>query len=350
MNLLDTYAADVVTGRLPAGKYHKLACVRYQRDRAREGTPDFPYRFDIERAERYFRFAEKLKHYKGEWAGQFITLQPWQKFCDGSIVGWVHVDTGLRRFRNSLEEVPRKNGKTLRAGVRLDYLTFFDGEPGAEGYSIATKRDQAKLAFTDAKKLVQASGLKGRIKVLVANMHREESASKLEPLGADHDSTDGLNPHVVCVDELHAMKDRGLLDVMETATGARRQPLIFAITTFGDDPVSVWGDQHDYACKILDGVLVDETFFVFIAHADDTDDWTSPETARKANPNYGISVNPGRLGLEGAESRRDSRGGGDLQAETSEPAGERLESVPVGRWVAQRAEPDVDARRVAGRT
>jgi phage terminase large subunit-like protein len=86
---------------------------------------------------------------------------PWQKFCDGSIVGWVHVDTGLRRFRNSLEEVPRKNGKTLRAGVRLDYLTFFDGEPGAEGYSIATKRDQAKLAFTDAKKLVQASGLKG---------------------------------------------------------------------------------------------------------------------------------------------------------------------------------------------
>jgi phage terminase large subunit-like protein len=91
---------------------------------------------------------------------------------------------------------------------------------------------------------------------------------------------------------LHAMKDRGLLDVMETATGARRQPLIFAITTFGDDVVSVWGDQHDYACKVLDGALVDESFFVFIAHADPEDDWTSPETARKANPNYGISVSP----------------------------------------------------------
>lgn len=291
MSIVDTYARSVVSGAVPAGKYHKLACARHEADRYRENTPGFPWRFDEALAERYFRFSEKLKHYKGEWAGQFIKLEPWQKFCDGSLVGWVHIETGLRRFRYSLEEVPRKNGKTLRAGIRLDYLTFFDGEMGAEGYSIATKRDQAKLAFTDAKKLVESSGLKTRVKVLVSNMHREDTASKLEPLGADHDSTDGLNPHVVCVDELHAMKDRGLLDVMETATGARRQPLIFAITTFGNDPVSVWGDQHDYGCKVLDGVLVDESFFVFIAHADIDDDWMSPETARKANPNYGISVN-----------------------------------------------------------
>lgn len=291
MNPVDAYARSVVSGVVPAGKYHKLACARHEADRGRENTPAFPYRFDEAVADRYFRFAEKLKHYKGEWAGQFIKLELWQKFCDGSLVGWVHAVTGLRRFRYSLEEVPRKNGKTLRAGIRLNYLTFFDGEPGAEGYSIATKRDQAKLAFTDAKKLVESSGLKMRVKVLVANMHRDDTASKLEPLGADHDSTDGLNPHVVCVDELHAMKDRGLLDVMETATGARRQPLIFAITTFGDDPVSVWGDQHDYGCKVLDGVLVDESFFVFVAHADIEDDWTSPEAARKANPNYGISVN-----------------------------------------------------------
>lgn len=303
MNVVDTYAADIVSGRIPAGKYHRLSCARHLRDRARENTPGFPYRFDFDRADRYFRFAGKLKHYKGQWAGQFLTLEPWQKFCDGSLIGWVHVETGLRRFRYSLEEVPRKNGKTLRAGVRLDYLTFFDGEAGAEGYSIATKRDQAKLAFTDAKRLVEQSGLKGRIRVQVASMRREETASKLEPLGADHDSTDGLNPSVVCVDELHAMKDRGLLDVMETATGARTQPLIFAITTFGNDPVSVWGDQHDYACKVLDGVLVDEGFFAFIAHADPDDDWTLPETARKANPNYGISVNPEDLAAKVAKAK-----------------------------------------------
>jgi len=130
------------------------------------------------------------------------------------------------------------------------------------------------------------------IKVLVANMHRDDTSSKLEPLGADHDSTDGLNPNVVVVDEMHAMKDRGMLDVMETATGARRQPVIYEITTFGDDPVSPWGDQNDYSQKILDGVLVDDSFFVFTTHADPEDDWMSPETARKANPNYGISVNP----------------------------------------------------------
>lgn len=295
MNVVDTYAQSVVSGAVPAGKYHKLACARHLRDRAREGTPGFPYRFDLAKAERFFRFAEKLKHYKGQWAGQFIRLEPWQKFCDGSLVGWVHVETGLRRFRYALEEVPRKNGKTLRAGVRLDYFTFFDGEAGAEGYSIATKRDQAKLAFTDAKRLVESSGLKDRIQARVSSLHQRATAAKLEPLGADHDSTDGLNPHVVCVDELHAMKDRGLLDVMETATGARSQPLIFTITTFGSDPVSVWGDQHDYACKVLDGVLVDESFFVFVAHADPEDDWTSPETARKANPNYGISVSPDDL-------------------------------------------------------
>jgi phage terminase large subunit-like protein len=292
MNPVDLYAQSIVSGSLPAGKYHKLACARHLRDRARENTPEFPYRFDLAKALLFFRFAEKLKHYKGEWAGQPIHLEPWEQFITGSVIGWVHRDTGLRRFRTAFNQIPRKNGKTLIAAIVLLYLAFFDGEPGAEAYSVATKRDQAKIVFNDAKRLVQSSGLKKRIKVMVANLHREDTASKLEPLGADHDSTDGLNPNVVAVDEMHAMKDRGMLDVMETATGARRQPMIYEITTFGDDPVSPWGDQHDYACKILDGTLTDETFYTFSAHADPDDDWMSPETARKANPNYGISVNP----------------------------------------------------------
>ena len=295
MHPVDAYAAAVLSGTIPAGKYHRLACLRHQRDRAREGTPAFPYRFDADRADRFFRFAQKLKHYKGEWAGQPILLQPYQFFRLGSLFAWVHVDTGLRRFRTSYNEIPRKNGKSLEAALVALYVTFFDGEPGAEGYCIATKRDQAKIVFGDAKKLVESSGLKSRIKVLTANIHRADTASKLEPLGADHDSTDGLNPNFIGADELHAMKDRGLMDVMETATGARRQPVHFQITTAGDDPVSVCGDQHDYACKILDGVLEDETFFAFIAHADLGDDWTADATWRKANPNYGISVKPDDL-------------------------------------------------------
>ena len=302
LNVIDDYARRVVDGEIPAGKYHRLACVRHQRDRAREGTVEFPYRFDLAKAERFFRFAENLKHYKGKWAGEKIVLQPYQKFRLGSLFAWVHVLNGRRRFRTAYNEIPRKNGKSLEAAIVALYGTFYDGEPGAEGYTVATKRDQAKIVHGDCKQLVKSSGLKTRIKVLVANLHREDTSSKLEPLGADHDSTDGLNPQIVIIDEAHAMKDRGLIDVMETAVGAREQPLIFWITTAGNDPVSPCGDQHDYACKILDGVLVDETVFAFIASADPEDDWTLPETAAKANPNYGVSVSPEDLAAKVAKA------------------------------------------------
>ncbi len=295
MNPIDTYARAVVAGRVPAGKYHRLTCARHLRDRQRPISAAFPYRFDLARAERFFRFAERLRHYKGEWAGRFIVLEPHQKFRLGSIFAWVHVDTGLRRFRTSYNEIPRKNGKSLEAAIVALYVTFFDGEAGAEGYCIATKRDQAKIVFNDCKKLVESSGLRTRIAVLKANLSRDETSSKLEPLGADHDSTDGLSPNLIVNDEMHAQKNREMLDVMETATGARQQPLNFQITTAGSDPVSPCGDQHDYACKILDGVIEDDTFFAFIAHADLDDDWLAEATWRKANPNYGVSVKPDDL-------------------------------------------------------
>lgn len=277
---------------MPAGTYHRLACVRHQRDRAHEGTAAFPYRFDLARATRFFRFAERLKHYKGEWAGQPIQLQPHQRFRLGSVLGWVHVGTGLRRFRTAYNEIPRKNGKSLEAALVALYVTFFDFEGGAEGYCVATKREQAKIVFNDCKKLVLSSGLRSRITVLNANLSREESASKLEPLGADRDSTDGLNPSLIINDEFHAQKNRGLIDVMETATGARSQPLNFQITTAGSDPATPCGAQHDYACKILDRVFVDDTFFAFIAHAELDDPPFVEATWRKANPNYGVSVKP----------------------------------------------------------
>lgn len=292
-----------MAGDVPAGKYHKLSCARHLRDMARQGTAEFPYRFDLAKAERFFRFSEKLKHYKGKWGGQKLVLQPYQCFRWGSFFGWVHVTTGLRRFRNAYNELPRKNGKSLEQAAVGLYVTFYDGEPGGEGYCAAMKRDQAGIVFGDCKKLVLSSGLKSRIKVQVANMHREDTSSKLEPLGADHDSTDGLNPNFVSLDELHGYKTRGMIDVLETATGARQQPVISKITTAGDDPVSPGGDEHDYACKVLDGVLQDETYFAFIAHADEGDDWTLPETAEKANPNYGVSVNPEDLAAKVAKAQ-----------------------------------------------
>jgi phage terminase large subunit-like protein len=303
VNSIDRYAAAVVAGKVPAGMYHRLACVRHQRDRAREGTRAFPYRFELGRAERFIRFASKLRHYKGQWAGQPIVLRPHQEFRLGSLFAWVHRDTGLRRFRTAYHELPRKNGKTLESAVVALYVAFFDHENGAEGYCIATKREQAKIVFNDCARLTKSSGLRARIAILKANLHRDDTASKLEPLGADRDSTDGLNPQVVIIDEAHAMKHRGLIDVMETATGARQQPLINWITTAGTDPFSPCGYQHDYACKVLDGVIADETLFAFIAHADVDDDPWEEATWKKANPNYGISVLPADLRALASKAR-----------------------------------------------
>ena len=234
----------MLRGDVPAGRYHRAACARHVRDRQREGSPDFPYVLDLEEVDRFVRFASRLKHYKGEWAGSFIALEPHQIFRLGSIVGWIDASSGLRRFRNAYTEIPRKNGKSLEAAVMSLYITFFDGEAGAEGYCAATKRDQASIVFNDAKRLVRASNLKQRIQVLVRNLSRDDLAQKLQPLGADEDSMDGLNAQLVILDELHAMKTRGTIDVLEGSTGARRQPLIFKITTAGNDPQSPCGHEH----------------------------------------------------------------------------------------------------------
>ena len=295
MNPVDAYARRVVAGRVPSGKYHRLACKRHLEDRKREGTRGFPYRFEANRASLIVEFFAELKHYKGEWAGQQIILEPWQAFTLGSVFGWIHPATGFRRFRKSYNEIPRKNGKSLMAAGVILYAAFFDHEPGAECYCAAMKRDQARIVWGDAKKLVQMSGLKSRIQVNVGNLRREDTASKLEPLSADHDSMDGLNVHACVLDEYHAQKDRGIVDVIETAMGSRRQPLLFAITTAGSDALSPCGEEHDYACKVLDRVVTDETFFAFMTNADEDDDPFAVTTWKKANPNYDVSVKPDDL-------------------------------------------------------
>lgn len=299
-NDVDAYALDVLGGTIPAGRYHRLACERHLRDRARERSPDFPFEFRYAEADRLFRFAGRLRHYKGkQFAGKPITLAPVQRFRLGSVFGWINVETELPRFTTAYNELPRKSGKTLEAAIVALYKTFFGGEPGAEGYCIATKRAQAKLVFDAARKLVMSSGLRDRIAVLAYNLSREAIDAKLEPLGADADSTDGLNPYVIITDEYHAHKTNDLVDVMESGTGSRLTFLHYIITTAGDDPVSPCGDMHRYVTQILDGALPEDdatvSTFAFIAHADPGDDWQLESTWIKANPMYGISVNPADL-------------------------------------------------------
>ena len=169
----------------------------------------------------------------------------------GCLFGWQRSD-GLRRFRTAYCAVPRKNGKsTLSAGIGL-YLLVADGEQGAEVYSAATTRDQARIVFDEAKRMVGSSpALKRRVGILINNLHVAASAARFMPLSSDASSMDGLNVHGAIIDELHAHRTRHVVDVLETATGARRQPLLFEITTAGYDRHSICFEHHDYSIKVL---------------------------------------------------------------------------------------------------
>lgn len=300
------YAIAITRGRIVAGEYVRLACERHLRDLRRSRTSAFPFRFDARLAATNVKFFALLRHTKGEWAGRPVELEPWEQFIIGSDFGWLHKKTGLRRFRTSYTEVAKKNGKsTLAAGASLK-LAFFDGEAGAEVYCAATKKDQAKIVWGEARAMVLANpNLKKRISVLATNLSVEKTRSKLEPLGRDSDTLDGINPNGYILDELHRHKDRRVVDVLETATAARRQPLGFMITTAGSDRASVCWEFHDYATKILRGLVVDETFFAYIAALDKGDRWDDPKAWPKANPNYGISVKPDDLKRKAEKAREN---------------------------------------------
>ncbi|AZF90289.1 MAG: terminase large subunit [Phage 5P_3] len=287
------YMDGVLGGSIPACKLIRLAVERHIADL--EHGHERGLRFDRQRAEHVLRFFGFLRHSKGEWAGQPFTLEPWQQFLLWVLFGWLRAD-GTRRFRTAYIEVPRKNGKTtLVAGIGL-YLMEADGEPGAEVYSAATKRDQALLAHSEATRMVKASpALSKRIRAYKNNLNNPITASKYEPLGADADTMDGLNVHGGLIDELHAHKTRAVVDVLDTATGARRQPLIVEITTAGYDRTSICWEHHEYTRQVLEGLVQDDRWFGFIATLDEGDDWKDEVVWAKANPNFGVSVKPDDL-------------------------------------------------------
>lgn len=283
----EQYVEDVLAGRIVACEWVTKACARHAAD-VEEGELRGLW-FDAEAAKLAIAFFGLLKHSKGEWAGQIIHLEPWQQFVIWSLFGWKR-DDGTRRFRTCYLEVGRKNGKsTLAAGVGL-FLMVADGEPGAEVYSAATKRDQARITHAEATRMVKASPqLRRRLTVFKDNIHIRDTASKYEPLGRDTDSMDGLNVHGAIVDEVHAHKTRELWDLLETATGARRNPLMLAITTAGFDRQSLCWTQHEYTRKVLDGIVDDDSWFGIIFTLDEDDDWQDEANWIKANPNLDVS-------------------------------------------------------------
>jgi phage terminase large subunit-like protein len=291
------YAGDVVSGKILACQWTIKACQRQINDLENAKSKSYPYKYDKENASRICRFIELLPHIKGKWAknNARIELQPWQIFILTTVFGWVRKDTGLRRFKTVLIEMPRKNGKSsLSSGVGI-YCCCADEEAGAEVYSAATTRDQAKIVWQDAWSMVEKSpGLKKAfgVSTTARAISQISTASRFQALSAEGNSLDGLNIHCAIVDELHAHRTRKVFDVLETATGARTQPLLWLITTAGFDRSGICYEQRTYLTKILDGVVKDETYFGVIYTIDDEDDWSNPAIWQKANPNYSVSVFP----------------------------------------------------------
>ncbi|MEO1035218.1 MAG: terminase TerL endonuclease subunit [Pseudomonadota bacterium] len=284
------YAERVIAGTIPACEHVKNACSRFLNDLERD---DFAYVYDADRAERCCRFLEKLPHVKGRWAAkkEALCLGDWQVFATCNLIGWVSRATGLRRFRKSYIEVPRKNGKSLwAAGIGL-YLLLADNEFGAEVYSGATTEKQAWEVFRPAKQICDrfddirdAFGVEVNAKSLFA----AETGSRFEPIVGN--PGDGASPSCAIVDEFHEHKTSDLVDTMETGMGAREQPLLFIITTAGSDFGGPCYETRSDCIKVLNGTFEDDTVFSLIYTIDEDDDWDTVEALIKANPNYDVSV------------------------------------------------------------
>lgn len=252
------------------------------------------YVFDADRARRVIAFFyDCLTFIEGERAGQPFDLEPWQAAIVGNLFGWVDTKTGRRRYRESMILVARKNGKSpLCAGIAL-YLLLCDGEPGAQVYSAAPDRETASIIFRHASQMLQRSdALRDSADVLKSYrsiVSRLDEASVFKALPADADTKHGLSVHGCLIDELHAHPTRHLVDVLQTATGARREPLIVHITTSDYERESICNEKYDYASKVRDGVIDDLRFLPVLYETPKDADWTDPATWRYANPNLGIS-------------------------------------------------------------
>ncbi len=250
------------------------------------------YWFDYEEADRYCDFfAQHLTHVKGEKAGAPLMLEPWEReHLIRPLFGWKRPD-GTRRYRTAYIEIPKKNGKsTLGSGIALA-VGFCDHEPGAEIYSAAADRDQAAIIFDIGGQMRTASpALAKRSTLFRRSLYIPRWGTVWKVLSSDVRTKHGLNAHVNLFDELHAQPNRELFDALDGAVAARRQPLKIYFTTAGFDRTSICWEMHDYADKILRGVLRDDYFLAVIYAADAKDDWTDPKTWAKANPNLGVSV------------------------------------------------------------
>lgn len=287
------FARDVVRGKKPAGRFVVLACQRHLDELAASRKKEFKWKFDPAAAERKIALIELMPHVKGEWGfkRQLVMLEPWQIFGLMVTFGWLNKRTGKRRFRESYWEVPRKNGKSvIAAGVGLG-MFLMDDEFGAEVYAGATTEKQAWEVFRPARLMVKRSPMlieAAGIEVNASNLNKPADGSRFEPLIGN--PGDGSSPSCSIVDEYHEHDSAALYETMLTGMGARRQPLMFIITTAGANIEGPCYDKRRQVIEMLEGTVPDDELFGWIWTIDEGDEWTDPRVLAKANPNIGVSV------------------------------------------------------------
>ncbi len=279
--------------------------------RKRYESPCGRYYFDKEAAERPARFFRQLIHTKGEWAGKPFELLDWQsQAVFRPLFGWKRVADGLRRFRHVFVIVAKKNGKSAIASGLALYLTGADGEDGAEVYSAAADEDQARIVYGEAANMAEANprfrdALGLTVHRRSISQDRTRSAYKVlsRAVGTKH----GFNVHGLIFDEFHTQRTRDLYETLYRGTSARAQPVVFVITTAGDDRETICHEQYEYAKGVLDGTIDDDTFLPVIFEADTEDDWTDPATWHKANPSLGVTKRIDYMETECAAAKAEPR-------------------------------------------
>lgn len=316
---LQEYIDGVLAGEIVVSKAVRGAVDRHVNDLARQSTPEFPYHFDSALAAKVCRFfPAMIKLTVGKWAGLPMILEPWQAFCYSSLFGWIRDADGTRRFRKAYRSVARKNTKSTMAAAEAILLAGYDvnpniakPEPFAQVVLSATKRDQVeKVVFAEILRIRERSQkIKNKSRHVKREIVFSHNDGEIVTTGSDK-PYDGLNPHGVVMDELHAWREfhRDFYNTMVTGSGSRDQPLISIITTAGDDRSHLWKEVYDYAKAVALGQIIDESYFSFIAELDEDDDPFDESLWIKSNPNLGVSISVDYLRQQSTESQATAIG------------------------------------------
>jgi phage terminase large subunit-like protein len=291
----EKYIADVLAGKIALSATTRFTFERHAADLL--VAPENGWYFDKKAAERVFDFCSLLYHLPDKRKKVQFMPEPWQAAIIYILFGWKKKN-GTRRFNYGYIEIPKKNGKTVFASVLASYMLFFDGEEEAEVYCAATVEKQARICFDKAKRMIEISpALHKRAKVLTNNVSIQATASKMEPLGRDSDSMEGINPSAAVIDEYHVFKwsNNIVFENIQSASINRLQPLIVIITTSGRDKDLPCYEYRALCIDILKGIKNQADTFAIIYTLDETDDWKDPAVWQKANPNWNVSVRADRF-------------------------------------------------------